>query len=207
MKVAGGHTMNKKKLQSEQTKKCIAEAALPLFAQKGYKGTSIEDIVAATGKSKGNIYYHFGNKEQLFQYLLDEWDRDWREKWKQKESQWSTFAEKLLGLAEHIVTNDVNHPLTNAMDEFLNSEWNNSEVQERVTKFYSDQIAFFQEMIQTAMDDGELQQDQAQMLAVILGAMIMGLGEISRRIQFQEALKLYHKAIDVFLHGTLTRDS
>ena len=45
--------MNKKKIQSEQTKKRVADAARNLFANKGYKATSIEDIVEATGSSKG----------------------------------------------------------------------------------------------------------------------------------------------------------
>lgn len=199
--------MNQKKLQSEQTKKQVVEAAMQLFAQKGYKGTSIEDLVLATGKSKGNIYYHFGSKEGLFQYLLDEWDRDWWDKWAEKEPLWTTISDKLHGLAEHIVANDLNHPLTKAMDEFLGREWDNSEVQESVTKYYSAQIAFYQDMIQTAIEDGEMQQEDAQMLAIILEAMMMGLGEMSWRSQAKDVLQLYRKAINVFLHGTLRRDS
>ena len=39
--------MNKKKLQSEQTKRKVADAAKALFSQKGYKATSIEEIVEA----------------------------------------------------------------------------------------------------------------------------------------------------------------
>ena len=68
-------SLNKKQLQ-EQTKKNLRMIQSP-FVQKGYKATSIEDIVAATGSSKGNIYYHFKSKEGLFLYLIDEWDREW----------------------------------------------------------------------------------------------------------------------------------
>ncbi|PAK50288.1 TetR/AcrR family transcriptional regulator [Paenibacillus sp. 7541] len=195
--------MNRKKEQGEQTKKQVAEAAKHLFAQKGYKGTSIEDIAAATGKSKGNIYYHFGSKEGLFQYLLDEWDRDWLEQWRERESTWFTITEKLQGLAEHIVKNDLNHPLTKAMDEFLSSEWDNSEVQDKVTEFYTAQITFYQEILQAAMADGQIQQHDERMLAVILGALMMGLGEMSRRTQVNDTLELYRQAMHVFLQGTL----
>ena len=52
--------------------------------QKGYKSTSIEEIVEATG-DKGNIYYHFKSKEGLFLYLVEEWDLEWEQKWNSKE--------------------------------------------------------------------------------------------------------------------------
>ncbi|MED1915698.1 TetR/AcrR family transcriptional regulator, partial [Bacillus thuringiensis] len=77
--------MNKKKQQTEQTKKKIADASRILFMQKGYKATSIEDIVKATGYSGGNIYYHFKSKEGLFLHLIEVWNREWEETWLAKE--------------------------------------------------------------------------------------------------------------------------
>ncbi|MDD5189751.1 MAG: TetR/AcrR family transcriptional regulator [Dehalococcoidales bacterium] len=50
----------------------IALKALELFAVNGYDKTTVEDIVAACGMSKGNFYYYFDNKEELV-YLLRDW--------------------------------------------------------------------------------------------------------------------------------------
>lgn len=44
--------MNKKQQQSEDTRKRIADAAKQLFMQKGYKSTSIEEIVEAPAAAK-----------------------------------------------------------------------------------------------------------------------------------------------------------
>ena len=74
----------------------MADAAKALFSQKGYKATSIEEIVEATGSSKGNIYYHFKSKEGLFLYLIDEWDLEWERNWKERESLYKTTRDKLL---------------------------------------------------------------------------------------------------------------
>ena len=41
-------------------------AAQQLFAQKGYDGTSIEDIGAAVGLTGPAIYRHFDSKQALF---------------------------------------------------------------------------------------------------------------------------------------------
>jgi AcrR family transcriptional regulator len=45
--------------KSEKTRQFILEKAADLFNQKGYHGTTIEDIMAATGLSKGGIYGNF----------------------------------------------------------------------------------------------------------------------------------------------------
>ncbi|OAS14815.1 TetR/AcrR family transcriptional regulator [Paenibacillus oryzisoli] len=197
--------MNQKKLQREETKKKIAEAAGQLFAQKGYAATSIGDIVAATGKSKGNIYYHFGSKEGLFLHLLDEWERGWKDTWSEKLPSLITISDKLSGLAQ-IMVNDLNHPLTQAMNEFFSSEWDRSEVQASVTNYYTDHIAFNQEMIQSAMANGELAEDDTRMLAIILEAMMQGLYHMSPHIGTEKSLDLYRKAVTVFLQGTVKPD-
>jgi TetR/AcrR family transcriptional repressor of nem operon len=47
------------------------EAALPTFRQKGYAGTSIQDLVDATGVGRGSLYAAFGSKEGLYLAVLD----------------------------------------------------------------------------------------------------------------------------------------
>ena len=41
-----------------------------LFAEKGFAGTSIEDIVRAAGVTRGALYHHFGSKEELFEAVF-----------------------------------------------------------------------------------------------------------------------------------------
>jgi TetR/AcrR family transcriptional repressor of mexJK operon len=48
----------------------IREAAAALFLEKGYQGTSMDDVAAAAQISKQTIYTHFANKEELFADLV-----------------------------------------------------------------------------------------------------------------------------------------
>jgi TetR/AcrR family transcriptional repressor of mexJK operon len=48
----------------------IREAAAGLFLEKGYLGTSMDDVAAAARVSKQTIYTHFANKEELFADLV-----------------------------------------------------------------------------------------------------------------------------------------
>ncbi|MCG7377907.1 TetR/AcrR family transcriptional regulator [Paenibacillus sp. ACRSA] len=193
--------MNKKQLQTEQTKKKLADASRALFIQKGYKATSIEDIVAATGSSKGNIYYHFKSKEGLFLYLIDEWDREWDENWTAKEHLYRTSTEKIYGLAEQLVLDEMNHPLTKAADEFFTKEKKENDIEERITVMFERHIQFNRQLVQEGIDNGEFKADNVDHLALILESTIIGLSHMSRNMEPEQALALYRHAVSVFLHG------
>lgn len=51
--------------KAERTKQFILEKAAPVFNAKGIAGTNIDDVLAATKLTKGSIYSHFINKEDL----------------------------------------------------------------------------------------------------------------------------------------------
>ncbi len=54
----------------EKTKQKILQNALVLFAEKGFKGTSINDIATAAGISKGLAYNYFESKYDLMVSVL-----------------------------------------------------------------------------------------------------------------------------------------
>ncbi|WP_319420458.1 TetR/AcrR family transcriptional regulator [Pleurocapsa sp. FMAR1] len=51
--------------KAQQTKARIIQQAAELFNLKGYAGSSIADIMQATGLKKGGIYNHFQSKDEL----------------------------------------------------------------------------------------------------------------------------------------------
>jgi len=54
----------------EQTTQRLLDAALKVIARKGLEGTSVEDIAAAAGYSRGAFYSNFSTKDDLFIELL-----------------------------------------------------------------------------------------------------------------------------------------
>jgi AcrR family transcriptional regulator len=57
--------------QARRTRRAILEAALPLFIERGYAGTSLADIAAAAGVALKTVQAVFGTKAKL---LSDLWD-------------------------------------------------------------------------------------------------------------------------------------
>jgi len=193
--------LNKKKQQSEQTKKRVADAAKALFVQKGFKATSIEDIVQATGSSAGNIYYHFKSKEGLFLYLIDEWDREWEQKWREREHLYPTAVDKLYGMAEQLVRDNLNHPLTKAADEFFTQSEKSGDIEERMAEMVAGYLKFNRKLLQQGVDSGEFGAIDVERQAVLLDSLIFGVSQHSRKKSQEEALVLYRSAIDLFLYG------
>ncbi|MDY6795488.1 MAG: helix-turn-helix domain-containing protein [Actinomycetota bacterium] len=58
-------------LTGEKRKRSIIKAARPLFAEKGFHGTSVREIAKAAGVSEALIYKHFTGKEDIHDELLD----------------------------------------------------------------------------------------------------------------------------------------
>jgi AcrR family transcriptional regulator len=44
----------------------LIDAAIEVFAERGYQGASIEEVIRRAGLSKGTFYFNFANKEELF---------------------------------------------------------------------------------------------------------------------------------------------
>lgn len=49
----------------------LLDAAIGVFAEKGYHGAKMEEIAAAAGVGKGTVYHYFPNKEALLGALVD----------------------------------------------------------------------------------------------------------------------------------------
>ena len=49
----------------------LLESARYLFAEKGYEGTSIREIIERAGVTRPVLYYYFANKEDLFRRLVE----------------------------------------------------------------------------------------------------------------------------------------
>ena len=62
---------SRRELYSEATRTALLDEATTLFAERGYAGTSLEDVASATRVTRGAVYHHFASKQALFEAVLD----------------------------------------------------------------------------------------------------------------------------------------
>src|SRR5881628_2831455 len=64
-----------KKAQAERTRAAIIDAAIGLFARRGFASTSTQDLAKAIGMTTGVLYWHFKDKEELLIAAVNELER------------------------------------------------------------------------------------------------------------------------------------
>jgi len=67
---------NRRVAQGDATRAALIIAARELFGAHGYAETSVDDIVAKAGMTKGAVYHHFEGKEGLFRAVFEQVHRE-----------------------------------------------------------------------------------------------------------------------------------
>src|ERR1700678_4327859 len=61
----------RKRMTGKERRQQLLDIGRRLFAERGFEGTSIEEVAAQAGVSKPVVYEHFGGKEGLYAVVVD----------------------------------------------------------------------------------------------------------------------------------------
>jgi AcrR family transcriptional regulator len=71
-KRAAGRRAGRRSARDGDARGALLEAAAEVFAERGYRDASVDDVAARAGYSKGALYWHFDSKDDLFLALVEE---------------------------------------------------------------------------------------------------------------------------------------
>ena len=74
--MGAGTQTTSRRLTAEQRRRQLVTVALELFAYRGYRATTMDDIAEAAGVTKPLVYQHFSSKRALYLELVDSIARD-----------------------------------------------------------------------------------------------------------------------------------
>ncbi|MDU1044401.1 TetR/AcrR family transcriptional regulator [Peptoniphilus rhinitidis] len=60
------------KMEADERKKQIRQAAIKVFLDKGFRNTVMNDIMEATGLSRGGLYHHYGSTYEILYDIMME---------------------------------------------------------------------------------------------------------------------------------------
>jgi AcrR family transcriptional regulator len=63
---------DKREAQGDATRLALINASRELFGERGYAATSIDEVAAHAGVTKGALYHHFAGKADLFQEVYEQ---------------------------------------------------------------------------------------------------------------------------------------
>ncbi|PTN32056.1 TetR/AcrR family transcriptional regulator [Desulfonatronum sp. SC1] len=156
----------------------ILNAASKLFAERGFKDTSIADLSKLSGAAEGTIFHHFKNKEGILIELLIKVKKDILREVSENIEKQGTGME----LVEHAV--HLFFTLSETMEfEFLLLFRNypyqlasvNPDCRKCIEEIYNSFLELFIEGIEKGQGDGTIRECKPFRTAVILFAMVVGI--------------------------------
>ena len=82
LSIGPGDAPRRRRLPAAERRQLIAAAATELFAERGYRGTSVEEIARRSGVTPPVVYDHFESKQALYRSLLEAHYADLRGVWR-----------------------------------------------------------------------------------------------------------------------------
>ncbi|MTE19401.1 TetR family transcriptional regulator [Streptomyces sp. TRM43335] len=70
-RAAGSTRRGRRRMTGKERREQLLDIGRALFAERGFEGTSVEEIAATAGVSKPVVYEHFGGKEGLYAVVVD----------------------------------------------------------------------------------------------------------------------------------------
>ena len=173
------------------TKDKILDAALSLFAENGYDGTSVEQIASIVGIKAPSLYKHYKGKEDILNALIDSAEVRYEEMFgsernagKVPESQ-----EEFIHVTMERISFTMRDPIIRKTRMLLVQEqFRNERISEVTTRHQLDGIQrMCAKIIKGMMDEGIVKKDDPELLAVELTApAVLQIAKSDRQPQCDE---------------------
>jgi AcrR family transcriptional regulator len=162
---------------SEERKAQIFQAALACFNRKGYHRTTMDDIVAESGLSKGALYWYFKSKKELFISLFEEVIGQLGQAWAEIAADGEANAtDKLLAslalfraeLAEMV-------PFFGVMMEAWAQTRYDEDVESLIGELYGPYLEVMSRIVEEGVASGEFRVASAQATALVIMTLFDGI--------------------------------
>jgi TetR/AcrR family transcriptional repressor of nem operon len=182
----------------EYRKEEVLDASTQVFWRRGYKGTSMNDLVEATGLNKHSMYKEFGNKDGLFLACIEHYAKE------TTKDLASLLTNQPLGL------HNIASYFINRID-YLSSAKNNScllvnsaieknvlsdEINDLIRKYLSLQEKLFYTCLEAAQRNAEIPKNKdIKMLAQYLMCFLEGLNVMGKTGPTKKSLQILVKEV------------
>jgi TetR/AcrR family transcriptional regulator, transcriptional repressor for nem operon len=189
--------------KGEQTRRKIVEAAAPIFNKRGYEGSSLNDLMKATGLKKGGIYRHFSSKEELAAEAFDyTWEAAWNARLLHVDEK-SNGIEKLKQLIANFI--EYRSPVAGGcpiLNTAIDSDDGNPVLRAHVAKALRSWLSRLQAIVEQAQERGEMRPGvDPKAVATLIVALLEGALMMSRLQRNDEALRLVHSHLNQYLEN------
>lgn len=162
---------------SEERKAQIYQAAQACFGRKGYHRTTMDDIVAESGLSKGALYWYFKSKKELFLSLFQEVMGQVGQAWEViVANEEASATDKLLAtMALFRTALEEMVPFFGVMMEAWSLTRYDEDMESLIREFYEPYMDIMTRIIEEGVANGEFRIGAARAMALVLMTLFDGI--------------------------------
>ena len=178
------------------TKERILDAALTLFAENGYDGTSVEQIANIVGIKAPSLYKHYKGKEDILNALIDSAETWYEEMFGSENNigEVPQSREEFIKVTMERISFTMRDPIIRKTRILLVQEqFRNERISEATTRHQLDVIQrMYAKFIEGMMDEGIVKSDDSDLLAAELTApVVLQIARSDRQPQCEEECMEY----------------
>ncbi|GAA4202371.1 TetR/AcrR family transcriptional regulator [Pedobacter jeongneungensis] len=191
--------------KAEKTRNFIVEKTAPIFNMKGYAGTSLNDITAATGLTKGSIYGNFANKDEVALAAFDYNLNNVSSRIEAEMSRQTTIKDKLLvyiDIYQKFIDGSVSEGGCPVLNTAIDADDTHPELRNRVLKAVLDWKNKIAKLVEAGIANKEISADQhPEQIALTIIAMVEGGIMISKLTSKTEYWSLIMGSLKKYVDG------
>lgn len=193
------------KMEADERKKQIRQAAMKVFLDKGFRNTIMNDIMEATGLSRGGLYHHYGSTYEILYDIMVEGNSNRKDMVKK-----SIYAEDLIlspQLFSKIIIDkilaDSDYVKLYAM--FLCELKENDDLKDLYVKIKKESIQVFKELFSSLFN--ELPSDETfEFMVNIINSGLMACEILNARENFIKNKKYLTEMIETYFTNVMKKD-
>lgn len=194
---------------SEERKAQIYQAALACFDRKGYHLTTMDDIAAESGLSKGTLYWYFKGKKELFLALFQAIMAEMGAAWQAiVGDETASASDKLLASLSLFRSELVEiAPFFGVMLEAWAQTRHDEDVETLIREMYQPYLDIMTRLIEDGIASGEFRANSARALALVVMTLFDGITlALGVGLWQHDWNEIMDAAQELVLHGLAAED-
>jgi AcrR family transcriptional regulator len=173
--------------KGERTRRQLVQVAAALFAQRGYAATTYNDLVAASGLSRGGFYFHFRTKEDLALAVIDTKQREWEQRLRSRLAEIDSATRRLVAFGQTLLQIQLEDPSGLALNTVASELVRVPSLADQAQAVSRRWIERLSQIVTDAQAEGGIRDDldAASLASVLMGSMA-GVRQMATRFPTED---------------------
>ncbi|MDP9344090.1 MAG: TetR/AcrR family transcriptional regulator [Actinomycetota bacterium] len=169
--------------RGEATRQHILEAAAQAFAEHGFAGTSLNDVIRSAGATKGGFYHHFPSKEALALEVVRYKQEQWSGRVISASMQQARAIDQLMAMTEALCDLHEQDKAANSLGKLCAELSEDPELAPRLSSQFVRWVDITQSLLARAQAEGDVRPDiDPRTAAELAVSLFMGIEQLAAMV-------------------------